>query len=404
MKLLLNANQACPRRSQKYVGLLVCLLIVSFGIEDSNAFIGRQFNKPFVKVTVPVPKRYSKITNHHSGTPGSNDIGTYQYLRLQLAKDIINTDDILIRFQKSVTAAFDPTFDARYFQGNGQVNLCSFSSDRVPLAINLQPYPKTTASIGLNVFAKSDGLYQLNMTQIVSIPRLFDIWLVDAYKKDSIDMRKHARYGFDIVKSDTNTFGSQRFTLVIRQNPIYAYCLLNFTAAKVADSGVKLAWNTKNEEDYTGFIIERSINNGLTFESLDTLASNGLGNYNFLDKSPAPVGNIYRLKQQDFNNTISYSDTVMIAFPDLKQPANILGLFPNPVVGQLNLIITPKSPDGANFGISIFNMAGFLVKQTSSRQNNWQGDVAGLKPGTYIIKVSNLKDHNMIGDIKFIKL
>jgi len=323
-----------------------------------------------------------------------------------LAKDPINTDDILIRFQKDISSVFDVDVDAQYFQGNGQVNLSSFSSDGISLAINLQPYPKISESIGLKVITKTDGPYQLNLTQIVNIPRLFDIWLKDAYTKDSIDMRKHATYSFNVLKSDSNTFGSKRFTLVIRQNPAYTYQLLNFTATKITDSTrVHLAWDTENEQDYTNFTVERSTDNGLTFRVLDTVTSSGLGSYSFADKNPIIGQNIYKLKQEDFNNTTTYSDAVVVSFSDFREPpGGSLGLFPNPVLNQLNLVITPRPVEATSFQIRIFNISGFLVRQASSMQNNWQGDVGDLKPGTYIIKVSDLRDNSLVGNTKFVKL
>ncbi len=376
MKVILSPVHIWIGNNKRCIKLFFCLIFFCLVNKDSSAFTG------------------------------TSDIANYQYLRLQLAKDPINTDDILIRFQKDASSVFDVDVDARYFQGFGQVSLSSFSSDGVPLAINLQPYPKTSESIGLKVLTKTDGPYKLNITQIANIPRLFDIWLMDAYTKDSIDMRKHATYSFNVLKSDTNTYGSKRFILVIRQNLAYAYQLLDFTATKITDSTwVRLVWDTNNEQNYTNFTVERSIDNGMTFTVLDTLSSSGLGNYSFLDKAPIIGQNIYRLKQQDFNNTVTYSATALVSFSNVKeQPADNLGLFPNPVVSQLNLVIIPRPSETGNFEISIFNMAGFLVKQASSAQNNWQGDVADLKPGTYIIKVSNLKDKSLVGHSKFVKL
>ncbi|MGZ3879241.1 MAG: beta strand repeat-containing protein, partial [Mucilaginibacter sp.] len=161
------------------------------------------------------------------------DYTSVQYLRLQLAKDSVNTDDMIIRFNESASRAYSPEVDALYKEGYGQVSLSSFSSDQMPLAISVQPLPKTSETIALNVNTSADGNYQLNMKNITGIPQLYDIWLMDAYKKDSLDMRHNNTYSFDVIKSDTNTYGSKRFSLVIRQNPAYAYRLLNFTASKI---------------------------------------------------------------------------------------------------------------------------------------------------------------------------
>src|ERR1019366_5502710 len=142
------------------------------------------------------------------------------YLRLQLALDAINVDDTYIGFNPSYSTQYVFNEDAPYFGGNGKVNLCSISSDNVQLAINKLPLPgKQSLTIRLKVKAAADGIYKLNMTQIVNIPQLYEVWLMDNYKNDSLDMRKYKTYAFNLLKADTNSYGSNRFSLVIRQDP-----------------------------------------------------------------------------------------------------------------------------------------------------------------------------------------
>lgn len=139
------------------------------------------------------------------------------FLRLQLAKDSINTDNILINFLPTAKTTYVGNEDAPTFQGFGQVSLSSLSSDNVPLAINALPLTKKGLSIGVKVNAKTDGVYRLKMMTIKSVPTVFDIWLMDKYKKDSLDLRQNPSYAFNIIKADTSSFGSHRFKLVIRQ-------------------------------------------------------------------------------------------------------------------------------------------------------------------------------------------
>lgn len=138
------------------------------------------------------------------------------YLRLKLAKDSINTDGILIEFNPAAKAAYVAGEDAPSLQGFGVVSLASFSSNNIPLAINVMPLTSPMTSVGLRVNAKSDGVYSLNMQEINSIPNTYSIWLMDNYKKDSIDMRSNSSYAFDLYTADTTSFGSHRFKLVLR--------------------------------------------------------------------------------------------------------------------------------------------------------------------------------------------
>ena len=153
-------------------------------------------------------KTTSQATNLHLFMGKPVGYANTQYLRLQLAKDTINTDDMLIRFTSNASTTYSPGIDAPYKQGFGQVSISSLSSDHVPLAISVKPLPAKSENIGLNVNTTADGIYQLNMKQLVGIPQLFDIWLMDTYKKDSLDMRNNPTYSFNVIKSDTNSYGS----------------------------------------------------------------------------------------------------------------------------------------------------------------------------------------------------
>jgi trimeric autotransporter adhesin len=331
-----------------------------------------------------------------------------QYLRLQLAKDIINTDDMLVSFNSSASTAYNPDIDAIYKPGYGAVSLASLTSDHVHTAIKVEPLPKTTEYMGLAVNTATDGTYTLNMKTIVGIPQLFDIWLIDAYKKDSLDMRHNKTYTFDVLKSDTNTFGTGRFTLVIRQNAAFAYRLLDFTASKVSASTpqVEVVWSTENEQNYTDFTLERSINNGKTFNVLDGKQSSAQGTYSFLDKNPINGQNLYRLKQEDINGKITYSGVIPVGFAtmSINRVKSNINVYPNPAVSTINLAIAEGINTSAIYNIQITNSSGMVIKQATSGQPNWQTSINDLQPGTYLVKVLNNKDKSLVGNTKFIKL
>ncbi len=328
-----------------------------------------------------------------------------QLLKLQLAKDSVNTDDMVIGFDSNAKTAFDITEDAPYRAGSGKVSLSSLSTDRMPLAINLMPLNKKSQSIALKVGATADGTYTLNLTQLQGIPRLYDVWLMDGYKKDSVNMRDSKTYRFDIIHADTNSFGTHRFALVIRQNPSYAYHLLNFTAQKAptANREVQVKWLTENEGNFTYFTVERSTDGGKTFNVLGGATASNAGNYSVLDKNPANQ-NLYRLKQVDINNVISYSNVVPVGYANLSNnltKANIT-LYPNPTSDLVN--VTIDTPNAESYDILITNSAGIVIQQVTSQQAQWQSNVSNFLPGTYYIQVTNNKDKSLIGQSKFVKL
>jgi trimeric autotransporter adhesin len=339
------------------------------------------------------------------GMPVDNAVN--QYLHLVLAKDSVNTDDIIVRFTTNATQEYNPIVDGQYKPGYGIVSLYSMSSDNVPLAINVQPLPKTSESIALAAGATADGTYQLQMKRIVAIPKIFNIILVDSYKKDSIDMRESPQYNFSIAQSDTSTYGSKRFKLVISQNSSYAYRLESFNA--VSDESqrqVQLTWKTVNEENYTYFTVERSTDNGNTFDVIGGLQSSAQGSYTFADKDPKTL-NLYRLKQADLNDSITYSKVIPIAYTNTSNGiiSNNINIYPNPASSVINLTVNnPASAHTGNYNIRITNSNGFVVKDITSAQPNWQGSVSDLLTGTYIIQVVNTKDQSLVGKAKFVKL
>lgn len=137
-------------------------------------------------------------------------------LKIRLVKDAINGDEAYIGFDPTANALYIRGEDAPYLQGFGQVSFSTLSSDNIPLAVNMLPLTRKGLTLGLNVNAKTDGTYSLDMEQINNIPDGYQIWLKDNYKKDSLDFRLYNSYAFDIAKADTGSFGSHRFTLVLR--------------------------------------------------------------------------------------------------------------------------------------------------------------------------------------------
>ncbi|HJP62504.1 MAG TPA: T9SS type A sorting domain-containing protein, partial [Mucilaginibacter sp.] len=355
--------------------------------------------------------------NNAKANSGNNN----QYLRLQLAKDSINTDDIYVGFNNSYKSEYIFNEDAEYKTGSGVVSLASFSADNLPLAINKLPLPKRSETIGLRVKAVADGIYSLTMTEQQGIPKLFQIWLIDHYKKDSLDIKHNPTYKFNVLRSDTNSYGSKRFCLVIRQDPALGVHLLDFAAAK-SQGKVELTWKTENEENYTRFTIERSTDNGATFMVVGGFLSSADGTYTLSDKNPSLLTDQYRLKIEDLNGTISYSKVITIMYSALSSnmTSNLLNVYPNPAKSVVNLSIIPNSRSGSVslkntalavvpadnilYNIQIVNNSGVIVKATTTTSKDWHADVTGFTPGTYVIQVINNTDKSLVGRTKFTKL
>jgi hypothetical protein len=345
-----------------------------------------------------------------------------QYLHLKLKQDSVQADEIFISFNSNASSKFVVNEDAAQKPGYGIASLASMSSDGVSLSINTLKLPQQSEAIALNVNAVADGTFQLIMPDVKSVPALFDIWLMDAYKKDSVDFKNNPAYSFNIVTSDSASYGSKRFSLVIRENPALALRLLNFTAAKVTN-GAQIVWKTVNEENYTNFTVERSTDNGKTFDVLGGVLSSNLGTYGFLDKAPSLAEDQYRLKLEDFNGNISYSNVVTLLYSDLSNGLahNSINVYPNPASSIINLTVSQNSSSASNssalqtlnlvqtesaplYDIKIISISGAVIKAATSSQPNWEDNVSNLLPGTYIILVQNSGDKSLVGKSMFVKL
>jgi len=353
-----------------------------------------------------------------------------QYLHLKLLQDSVNADGTIICFSNNAKKNYVLGEDALYKLGNGSARLATISADSVNLAINSLPLPNQNPTmIRLKVNASQDGIYKLNLDAIKSIPELFDIWLFDAYKNDSLDIKHNPTYSFNVYESDANSYGSKRFSLVVRQNPALMVHLLNFNETK-AVTGARLTWKTENEENYTNFTVERSTDGGVTYDVLGGFASNALGTYSLLDKNPLNAANQYRLKLEDLNGAISYSNVITLIYGNGDNSfAGNLNVYPNPSTDVIHLaipfngglnsssnlpvlqtiattpgLVSTSSGSTSSYDIKIISSSGAVVKTGTSSSTNWEGSVNGLMPGTYIIQVINNANKKLVGRNTFVKL
>lgn len=159
-----------------------------------------------VVVNSPIPQKVIALQRDTIPDGGS--------LKVQILKDSVSTDETLMIFDHTASTMYINTQDAVYFPGYGAVSIASLTTDGMPCAIHKLPYLQDNP-IGLDVSVKSDGIYLLKISYLKQIPQTIRVWLKDKYMKDSLDMRV-GDYAFQVIRSDTNTFGRGRFKLVLR--------------------------------------------------------------------------------------------------------------------------------------------------------------------------------------------
>jgi hypothetical protein len=403
-----------------------------FFIKATAAGASLTFNEAAkINTQLSGPTQSSGTTLLLDALPANAAASPLQYLLLQLAKDSINTDETYIGFDPAAKTQYVVNEDAPYMQGMGEVGFCSTSSDSVLLAINRLPYPKIQPlTIGLRAIVDADGVYSLNMIKVNAIPDLYQVWLMDAYKKDSLDIRHNPIYTFNATLADTNSYGAKRFSLVIRQDPALGIHLLSFAGTKAA-GGAQINWTTENEQNYTNFALERSSNGGLNFDVLGSFASGSLGAYSFLDTAPPVAADEYRLMITDLNGVVTYSNIVTLTYNNgYNTIAGNIVIYPNPSGNVVNVTINPVSGNTApivssaitsavvspgaatgqttgsssTFSIKIVSLTGVVVQTAAINQHTWQTNISALAPGPYIIWVFDNGNSRLVGTGTFIKL
>lgn len=155
------------------------------------------------------------------------------FLRLNLQKDSLNQDDILLTFKDGQHEDYDQKEDVEDLPGmNATVSLSALSkSEKKQLAVNALPAAEKVGTTALFVDAAADGDYKLKLTDLSDSFKSKTIFLKDNFTGDSVDLNIHPEYAFFIRKNTAATFGNARFTIYFKQGTV-----LN-TAAPVGITG-----------------------------------------------------------------------------------------------------------------------------------------------------------------------
>jgi hypothetical protein len=165
-----------------------------------------------------------------------------------------------------------------------------------------------------------------------------------------------------------------------------AVTLLNFTTVKNR-SGVDIAWQTAAEVNNDRFIVEKS-RDGVDFIAVNTTGGAGtsqnLVSYQVRDPAPYTGTSYYRLKQVDYDGTVSYSQMAIVNFDGIGE----FYVYPNPGSG----IFTITALSG-NTEITVVNMLGETIIAEISNSGSFQIDLSDQPQGVYYVRANN--GHNL---------
>jgi hypothetical protein len=270
---------------------------------------------------------------------------------------------------------------------NGSVNISAYGSDSIQLAASIRPLTTVNDTIRLRV-SGANGNYTMQFNNSDQIAILDNVYLVDEFMSQVIDLRNTSHYTFTINQSNPQSFGTSRFYLLITSQlpstvPVQ---LMTFNARATENKKVLLGWATASEQQSEGFEIERSAN-GNSFQTIGAVKASGNSNnainYRFEDEHPGAI-NYYRLKMIDQDGSYTFSETRKVAMDAINEIAN-LHLFPVPAIEHITLTLNHESYIAQ---IRVYDMMGELIyTDDTAHGSTAQIELHGWKSGLYILEI-----------------
>ncbi len=164
--------------------------------------------------------------------------------------------------------------------------------------------------------------------------------------------------------------------------------LINFDVKRSGKIN-QLNWSTSQELNTRSFVIERSAD-GHNFSSIGEVDaagnSNIIRNYSFVDNTPAPGINYYRLRMVDIDNSSKYS-----AIRSLRNEGLVdVAVYPNPAKELLNIKIIADKADKAE--VTITDISGKIIETKmvalSQGTNLVPVNINKFSAGAYVLKIT----------------
>jgi hypothetical protein len=165
--------------------------------------------------------------------------------------------------------------------------------------------------------------------------------------------------------------------------------LLEFYGIKEETRNV-LHWQLAAAQQAKLFEVERS-RDGLQFNSIGSVPGSTSMNhlYTFIDNTPLPLVNYYRLKITERDLTISYSAIIVLRNEDVTQ----LSVYPNPAHTQA--MVYCYVPEHINTGLSVYRQNGQMVTQRNIKLRRGGNYIllhtANIPNGGYFIRLHQIK-------------
>lgn len=256
--------------------------------------------------------------------------------------------------------------------------------DAIPQAVNCDLATCATCeSFQIYYYDTSEDLYYA-VLDANDAPLSFPF--IDSNTDDIID----GFGGTDVAAGNTDTTVNVTINDMVFED-LFALLPIDLTlfTARQSDKFVALNWTTASEDGNASFSVERSAD-GVEFISLGEVSGAGTSrqaiDYTFNDEAPLRGQNYYRLRQNDFSGSYSYSDVVVVSF----EGGNQIGLevSPNPATDHVRVQLTGEWLETARVMLTDLNgkMIADLKYVTTS---SFDVELSHLPAGIYQLQVTD---------------
>jgi hypothetical protein len=281
--------------------------------------------------------------------------GAPQYIKSLLNQ--VNSDGTTVLLDGDLTQ-YSPSYsdsvngqDARKMDNPGE-NI-GMQRGNTMLAIERRQVIAGADSIFYRIWNLSQNSnYQLQLiTTNLNQPGLIG-YIVDSYLKINTPVGLNGTTNINFsINGDPASYDISRFAL------IYATTLntplpLTFISeyANVEDNLVKVDWQTANENNIKVYTLEKS-GDGNNFSSIGNILADNLSvnKYSFTDNYPLNGYNYYRIKSEDSENNLKYSEVLKIF---VGKGSGTVKVFPNPLIGNfIHLELVNQPADSYQFRV-----------------------------------------------------
>lgn len=191
--------------------------------------------------------------------------------------------------------------------------------------------------------------------------------------------------------SDLSYYNINGCTAGTKFNVILPSDYFTLEAIQKSDNSVVLSWQTINENHVKDFSIERSFKNE-GFKQIGS--SNSLGNnpdqnnYSFVDKLSEHGEYLYRIRMNDVDGKIKYSNSVSINFSNTKSTK----VFPTSFKSEIRL--QQLKPD-SKYSVVLQSLVGTILRKQTIPENQTYfnlRDLNSLPCGLYLLQLINESD------------